>query len=129
MAQAAWNRIAQPLPPEARPSERSWISLTEAELALSLRGSLLAKQQRRIAQLEDELHRGWAEVNRLRNSIAAVERQHSDDDAARQVRSRPRSPYARECACPHISTRQPSGPARVAAEQLDLRAQTEVLDA
>ena len=31
----------------------------ELELELSLRGSLLVQQQRRIVQLEDELQRAW----------------------------------------------------------------------
>jgi len=48
----------------------------------------LVQQQRRIVQLEDELQRAWAEIDRLRTKIAAVERerQRSDDDAAKQPR-------------------------------------------
>jgi SHAQKYF class myb-like DNA-binding protein len=71
--------------------EQPSISLSaqaELELELSLRGSLLVQQQRRIVQLEDELQRAWAEIDRLRTKIAAVERerQRSDDDAAKQPR-------------------------------------------
>ena len=96
MAQAAWGQMegnAQPVPagqPGPMPEQPS-ISLSaqaELELELSLRGSLLVQQQRRIVQLEDELQRAWAEIDRLRTKIAAVERerQRSDDDAAKQVR-------------------------------------------
>jgi len=96
MAQAAWGQMegnAQPVPPGhpgAIPEQPS-ISLSaqaELELELSLRGSLLVQQQRRIVQLEDELQRAWAEIDRLRTKIAAVERerQRSDDDAAKQPR-------------------------------------------
>ena len=98
MAQAAWGQMegnAQPVPagqPGPMPEQPS-ISLSaqaELELELSLRGSLLVQQQRRIVQLEDELQRAWAEIDRLRTKIAAVERerQRSDDDAAKQVRLR-----------------------------------------
>merc|ERR1719265_353229 len=84
---------AQPVPagqPGPMPEQPS-ISLSaqaELELELSLRGSLLVQQQRRIVQLEDELQRAWAEIDRLRTKIAAVERerQRSDDDAAKQPR-------------------------------------------
>jgi len=60
----------------------------ELELELSLRGSLLVQQQRRIVQLEDELQRAWAEIDRLRTKIAAAERdrQRTDDDASKQPR-------------------------------------------
>ena len=60
----------------------------ELELELSLRGSLLVQQQRRIVQLEDELQRAWTEIDRLRTKIASVERdrQRTDDDTAKQVR-------------------------------------------
>jgi len=96
MAQAAWGQMegnAQPVPaghPGPMPEQPS-ISLSaqaELELELSLRGSLLVQQQRRIVQLEDELQRAWAEIDRLRTKIAAVERerQRSDDDAAKQPR-------------------------------------------
>jgi len=97
MAQAAWGQMEgnqqQPAPqghPGAIPEQPS-ISLSaqaELELELSLRGSLLVQQQRRIVQLEDELQRAWAEIDRLRTKIAAVERerQRSDDDAAKQPR-------------------------------------------
>ena len=99
MAQAAWGQMegnAQPVPaghPGPMPEQPS-ISLSaqaELELELSLRGSLLVQQQRRIVQLEDELQRAWAEIDRLRTKIAAVERerQRSDDDAAKQVRYPP----------------------------------------
>jgi len=43
----------------------------ELELELSLRGSLLVQQQRRIVQLEDELQRAWAEIERLKTKCAA----------------------------------------------------------
>merc|ERR1712050_217406 len=58
----------------------------ELELELSLRGSLLVQQQRRIVQLEDELQRAWTEIDRLRTKIASVERdrQRTDDDSAKQ---------------------------------------------
>ena len=71
----------------------------ELELELSLRGSLLVQQQRRIVQLEDELQRAWTEIDRLRTKIASVERdrQRTDDDTAKQ---------ARRCA----STHPPSQP-------------------
>jgi len=60
----------------------------ELELELSLRGSLLVQQQRRIVQLEDELQRAWAEIDRLRTKIASAERdrQRTDDDASKQPR-------------------------------------------
>ena len=83
MAQAAWGQMegnAQPVPagqPGPMPEQPS-ISLSaqaELELELSLRGSLLVQQQRRIVQLEDELQRAWAEIDRLRTKIAAVERE------------------------------------------------------
>ena len=104
MAQAAWGQMegnAQPVPagaPGPMPEQPS-ISLSaqaELELELSLRGSLLVQQQRRIVQLEDELQRAWAEIDRLRTKIAAVERerQRSDDDAAKQVRRPPRTGLA-----------------------------------
>lgn len=72
-------------------SEQPSISLSaqaELELELSLRGSLLVQQQRRIVQLEDELQRAWAEIDRLRTKIAAVERerQRSEDDSQKQAR-------------------------------------------
>merc|ERR1719326_2234515 len=71
--------------------EQASISLSaqaELELELSLRGSLLVQQQRRIVQLEDELQRAWAEIDRLRTKIAAVERerQRSEDDSQKQPR-------------------------------------------
>jgi len=43
----------------------------ELELELSLRGSLLVQQQRRIVQLEDELQRAWAEIERLKTKCVA----------------------------------------------------------
>ena len=69
----------------------------ELELELSLRGSLLVQQQRRIVQLEDELQRAWTEIDRLRTKIASVERdrQRTDDDSSKQarlLRSRPPLP-------------------------------------
>jgi len=72
-------------------AEQSSISLSaqaELELELSLRGSLLVQQQRRIVQLEDELQRAWAEIDRLRTKVAAVERerQRSEDDSQKQPR-------------------------------------------
>lgn len=71
--------------------EQASISLSaqaELELELSLRGSLLVQQQRRIVQLEDELQRAWAEIDRLRTKIAAAERdrQRTDDDSSKQPR-------------------------------------------
>ena len=71
--------------------EQASISLSaqaELELELSLRGSLLVQQQRRIVQLEDELQRAWAEIDRLRTKIAAAERdrQGPDDDTSKQPR-------------------------------------------
>ena len=104
MAQAAWGQMegnAQPVPaghPGPMPEQPS-ISLSaqaELELELSLRGSPLVQQQRRIVQLEDELQRAWAEIDRLRTKIAAVERerQRSDDDAAKQVRYPPQKRLA-----------------------------------
>lgn len=95
MAQAAWGQMegaaAQPPGHPGTIPEQPSISLSaqaELELELSLRGSLLVQQQRRIVQLEDELQRAWAEIDRLRTKIAAVERerQRSDDDAAKQPR-------------------------------------------
>lgn len=94
MAQAAWGQMEGSAPPPVQPGampEQPSISLSaqaELELELSLRGSLLVQQQRRIVQLEDELQRAWAEIDRLRTKIAAVERerQRSDDDAAKQPR-------------------------------------------
>mmetsp|Transcript_5383 Transcript_5383/g.11729 ORF Transcript_5383/g.11729 Transcript_5383/m.11729 type:complete len:175 (+) Transcript_5383:260-784(+) len=76
--------------PAGMPDQPS-ISLSaqaELELELSLRGSLLVQQQRRIVQLEDELQRAWAEIDRLRTKIAAVERerQRSEDDSQKQPR-------------------------------------------
>lgn len=70
--------------------EQASISLSaqaELELELSLRGSLLVQQQRRIVQLEDELQRAWAEIDRLRTKIAAAERdrQRTDDDSSKQA--------------------------------------------
>jgi len=99
MAQAAWGQMeGQGAPPQAHPGaipEQPSISLSaqaELELELSLRSSLLVQQQRRIVQLEDELQRAWAEIDRLRTKIAAVERerQRSDDDAAKQGGAAPR---------------------------------------
>ena len=55
---------------------------------LSLRGSLLVQQQRRIVQLEDELQRAWAEIERLRGKLTTLERerQPNDEDGSRQPR-------------------------------------------
>lgn len=60
----------------------------ELELELSLRGSLLVQQQRRIVQLEDELQRAWAEIERLRGKLGAMERERhpNDEDGQRQPR-------------------------------------------
>jgi len=60
----------------------------ELELELSLRGSLLVQQQRRIVQLEDELQRAWAEIERLRTKLGSLERdrQPNDEDGSRQPR-------------------------------------------
>ena len=60
----------------------------ELELELSLRGSLLVQQQRRIVQLEDELQRAWAEIERLRTKLGSLERdrQPADEDGSRQPR-------------------------------------------
>ena len=46
------------------------------------------QQQRRIVQLEDELQRAWSEIDRLRQKIAAAERdrQRTDDDSSKQPR-------------------------------------------
>ena len=95
MAQAAWGQMEGAAAPQGHPGtipEQPSISLSaqaELELELSLRGSLLVQQQRRIVQLEDELQRAWAEIDRLRTKIQAVERerQRSDDDAAKQARA------------------------------------------
>lgn len=100
MAQAAWGQMEGAAGPQGHPGtipEQPSISLSaqaELELELSLRGSLLVQQQRRIVQLEDELQRAWAEIDRLRTKIAAVERerQRSDDDAAKQARATRREP-------------------------------------
>ena len=119
MAQAAWGQMegnAQPVPaghPGPMPEQPS-ISLSaqaELELELSLRGSLLVQQQRRIVQLEDELQRAWAEIDRLRTKIAAVERerQRSDDDAAKQVRCPPRTRLA-HCRRRHRPLHRPPKP-------------------
>jgi len=105
MAQAAWGQMdgaMQPMhhhPPAGLPDpgrhpgipEQPQVSLSaqaELELELSLRGSLLVQQQRRIVQLEDELQRAWTEIDRLRTKISSVERerQRSDDDGAKQPR-------------------------------------------
>ena len=74
-----------------QPDHQPSISLSaqaELELELSLRGSLLVQQQRRIVQLEDELQRAWAEIERLRSKLGALERerQPNDEDGARQPR-------------------------------------------
>ena len=71
--------------------EQSSVSLSaqaELELELSLRGSLLVQQQRRIVQLEDELQRAWSEIERLRSKLGTVERERpiGDDDGSRQPR-------------------------------------------
>jgi SHAQKYF class myb-like DNA-binding protein len=60
----------------------------ELELELSLRGSLLVQQQRRIVQLEDELQRAWAEIERLRTKLGSLERDRAplDDEGSRQPR-------------------------------------------
>jgi|UniRef100_A0A7S0NZN8 SHAQKYF class myb-like DNA-binding protein len=102
MAQAAWGQmdnigapsasaLAGPLAQPGAMPEQPSISLSaqaELELELSLRGSLLVQQQRRIVQLEDELQRAWAEIDRLRTKMAAVERerQRSEDDSQKQPR-------------------------------------------
>mmetsp|Transcript_2341 Transcript_2341/g.4860 ORF Transcript_2341/g.4860 Transcript_2341/m.4860 type:complete len:257 (-) Transcript_2341:916-1686(-) len=102
MAQAAWGQMDTIGAPSASPlngppihpggmGEQPSISLSaqaELELELSLRGSLLVQQQRRIVQLEDELQRAWAEIDRLRTKMAAVERerQRSEDDSQKQPR-------------------------------------------
>jgi len=104
MAQAAWGQMDGSMPPMHHQQaglqdpgrhpgipEQPQVSLSaqaELELELSLRGSLLVQQQRRIVQLEDELQRAWAEIDRLRTKIAAAERdrQRTDDDASKQPR-------------------------------------------
>ena len=60
----------------------------ELELELSLRGSLLVQQQRRIVQLEDELQRAWSEIERLRSKLSGIERERQpiEDDGSRQPR-------------------------------------------
>ena len=61
----------------------------ELELELSLRGSLLVQQQRRIGQLEDELQRAWGEIERLRGKLGAIERDrtpYDGEDGSRQPR-------------------------------------------
>jgi SHAQKYF class myb-like DNA-binding protein len=82
---------ANPTNSIAPSSEQSNISLSaqvELELELSLRGSLLVQQQRRIVQLEDELQRAWSEIDRLRTKIASFERerQRNEDDSHKQPR-------------------------------------------
>jgi SHAQKYF class myb-like DNA-binding protein len=83
---------AQYAPPMAQGGiEHSSISLSaqaELELELSLRGSLLVQQQRRIVQLEDELQRAWSEIERLRIKLGALERERTlnDEDGSRQPR-------------------------------------------
>ena len=77
--------------PLSMPEHQPAISLSaqaELELELSLRGSLLVQQQRRIVQLEDELQRAWAEIERLRSKLGALERerQPNDEDGQRQPR-------------------------------------------
>ena len=81
--------VAAPTPPQGL--ETGPISLSaqaELELELSLRGSLLVQQQRRIVQLEDELQRAWAEIERLRAKLGSLERdrQPNDEDGSRQPR-------------------------------------------
>jgi hypothetical protein len=90
MAQASWGQAGDMCNPQSmcqgggmagmrqpgQMPEQPSISLSaqaELELELSLRGSLLVQQQRRIVQLEDELQRAWAEIDRLRTKIAAVD--------------------------------------------------------
>ena len=78
-------------PPGQNLGEGGPISLSaqaELELELSLRGSLLVQQQRRIVQLEDELQRAWAEIERLRTKLGALERerQPNDEDGSRAPR-------------------------------------------
>ena len=77
--------------PQQGPDGGGPISLSaqaELELELSLRGSLLVQQQRRIVQLEDELQRAWAEIERLRTKLGVIERerQPNDDDGSRAPR-------------------------------------------
>ena len=77
--------------PQQQGLETGPISLSaqaELELELSLRGSLLVQQQRRIVQLEDELQRAWAEIERLRTKLGSLERDRApnDEDGSRQPR-------------------------------------------
>jgi len=82
------SRLA-PNPLDHQPQNQQPVSLSaqaELELELSLRGSLLVQQQRRIVQLEDELQRAWTEIDRLRTKISSVERDRlrGDDDQSKQ---------------------------------------------
>jgi SHAQKYF class myb-like DNA-binding protein len=104
MAQAAWHHQQQEGPGPAAlsgppimegqpqgPAGPAPLSLqAELELELSLRGSLLVQQQRRIVQLEDELHRAWQEIEKLRAKICNAERdrqqRNEDIDLAKQPR-------------------------------------------
>ena len=76
-ADAGLNAIAAQAQQAQQGLETGPISLSaqaELELELSLRGSLLVQQQRRIVQLEDELQRAWAEIERLRTKLGSLER-------------------------------------------------------
>jgi SHAQKYF class myb-like DNA-binding protein len=90
-ADAGLNAIAAQAQQAQQGLETGPISLSaqaELELELSLRGSLLVQQQRRIVQLEDELQRAWAEIERLRTKLGSLERdrQPNDEDGSRQPR-------------------------------------------
>mmetsp|Transcript_30103 Transcript_30103/g.80825 ORF Transcript_30103/g.80825 Transcript_30103/m.80825 type:complete len:364 (+) Transcript_30103:95-1186(+) len=69
-------QLSGPPPPGGR-------AQSELELELSLRGSLLVQQQRRIVQLEEDLQKSSHEIERLRAKVASYERDkraRTDDD-------------------------------------------------
>ena len=84
------HTIAQPKDDNsARPGDFTLGAQAELELELSLRGSLLVQQQRRIAQLEEELQRAWGEIEHIRAHVSAADRdrqRYADDSAAKAPR-------------------------------------------
>ena len=62
------HAVAQPMA-EGQTADISLSAEAELELEVSLRGSLLVQQQRRILQLESELKRTWDEVARIRDRV------------------------------------------------------------